>query len=787
MKKSLRFLVVILLITSSYQITQAAKLPKIKVKINKNLPVEMGETVTISWDVTNAKELYCYEICDTALPLSGYIEVEAVSSKDYLFIAKRGRKEKRKELNLYVSGPVFTKIKIPEVITDEETLSINWEVDHAEYVIVEGIDDMFLVQGKIPFKTDKDTTVKIYAVNKFGYATAIEQKVKVDYVETLYYPIRVPRNSAAQIIWDFKNTDSICFVDMSNALPPSGDIYIPISESSKLRMNIYRKDGTFEVENIQILAYDSKIKHFNGNKTFFKGDAITISWIVEDADSVKLSCTDEIQPLKGTYSYKPEGDELIEITAYLNGIEDQRFFKTNIITRKYVSGETNYRNINKNVRMDFEIFATDLSEFPGTIKLYVLVVDSSGNFVHGLAPPTISKNESSKYFMGLVESYYGGGSNKITDFKVKEYVSYEDVPQDISLVLDYSGSMSGEIKELEYSTKSFINNKRNQDRLSIIKFDDHIEQLTELTNDLGKINTVYRKRNLDGFGGGTALYAAIGEGLYSFINVDKPKEIIVFTDGYENSSLFVENAKAISAQQIAEIAKENDIKINCISFGENVNESLLNVLSAYTGGQYYSLHSHKDISDVWLELPYLSANYYEISFKSKSAENLNGVNLIYNNNRGEKKTTKKEIFLETPYSLNEVVVDTALYWFKYDTLYNNKTPISLPQAIGFFSFNGTIMLEDYVKNVEILVEKMNSDTSLNAVIFGHTDMVDTDEYNQKLSEKRCGWVKDYIIEQGIDESRLISIPLGEKYPIHTNEEEDWQSAENRRIEVLLLQ
>jgi len=774
------------LITSSYQFTEAARIPKIKIKINKNLPVQMGETVTISWDVTNAKELYCYEICDTALPLSGYIEVEAISSKDYLFIAKRGRKEKRKELSLYVSGPVFTKLKIPSVITDEETLSINWEVDHAEYVKIDGIDDMFLVQGKIPFKTDKDTTIKISAVNKFGYATAIEQKIKVDYIETLYYPIRVPRNSAAQIIWEFKNTDSICFVDMSNALPTSGDIYIPISEDSKFRINVYRKDGTFEVENIQIFAYDSKIKHFKGNKTFFKGDAITISWIVEDADSVKLSCTDELQPLKGAYRYNPEGDELIKITAYLNGIEDQRYFKTNIINRKYVSGETNYRNISENVRMDFEIFATDLSEFPGIIKLYVVVVDSTGNFVHGLAPPTISKNESSKYFLGLVESYYGGGSNKITDFKVKEFVSYEDVPQDISLVLDYSGSMGGEIKDLEYSTKSFINNKRKQDRLSIVKFDDHIETLTGLTNDLGKINSVYYKRNLDGFGGGTALYAAIGEGLYSFRNVDKPRELIVFTDGYENSSLFVENAKAISAQQIAKIADEQNIKINCISFGGSVNEQLLEVLSAYTGGQYYSVLDRDDISSVWLELPYLSANYYEISFKSKSAENLTGVNLIYNNNRGQEKTTKKKIFLDTPESLNEVDVDTSLYWFKYDTLYNNKTPISLPQAIGFFSFNGTIMLDDYVKNVEVIVKKMNSDTSLNAVIFGHTDMVDSDKYNQELSEKRCKWVKNYIIEQGIDKNRLITIPLGEKYPVNIVEDEGWQAAENRRIEVLLL-
>ena len=38
------------------------------------------------------------------------------------------------------------------------------------------------------------------------------------------------------------------------------------------------------------------------------------------------------------------------------------------------------------------------------------------------------------------------------------------------------------------------------------------------------------------------------------------KEIIVFTDGYENSSFFVKDAKAITALEIAEQAKKNNIK-----------------------------------------------------------------------------------------------------------------------------------------------------------------------------------------------------------------------------------
>ncbi|MDD4150539.1 MAG: VWA domain-containing protein, partial [Bacteroidales bacterium] len=738
----------------------SAKKPQIKIRTNKSNTILLGDSICISWEAEYAKEVFCYEISNKKLPLSGSITVAPQETSSYIFFANKRNQSKRKRINIIVLAPTIIDFNLPSEITDEETASINWEVENAEYVKIGLMDEEFALKGKIPLSSTNDTIITITAFNKNGYSKSESKIVKVNYVETFDYPPRVPRHENANISWEYKNADSVKFIGISGVLPPAGDIYIQIKDDKKIRIEIYRTDGTFEVKDFTIYAYDSNIKHFSGNKTFFKGEDIVLTWIVENADSVMLSCSEDVQELKGFLKYKPENDENITLTAYLNGVEDKRIFKTHMISRKYITGETNYTKVRKNVRLDYEIFSTDLSEFPDVVKLYVLVVDSAGNFVHGLAPPTISDNESKKHFIGLAETYTGGKSSKISDFKVQEYVSTEIIPRDISMVLDYSGSMEEPINTLERAAKSFINNKFDQDKLGIIKFDDKIQRLKELTNDKAILNKYYQARGLEGFGGGTALYAAIGEGIYILDSASQNKEIIVFTDGYENSSFFVKDAKATTALEIAEQAKKNNIKISCISFGQYVNKPLLEVLASYTGGKYFGIQSDKEIIGVWTELPYLSANYYVISFRTNSIDNLNGVKLTYNNNIGKEITTGKKIYTSVPDELDETKSLPNAYWQNFDSLYNNKKPVSIPQAIGYFDFNGHVLIEDYVKNVELLVEHLQQDSVLDVVIFGHTDMVDTEEYNMRLSNDTCNWAKTYFIEKGINEDRIIAIPLG---------------------------
>ena len=71
-------------------------------------------------------------------------------------------------------------------------------------------------------------------------------------------------------------------------------------------------------------------------------------------------------------------------------------------------------------------------------------------------------------------------------------------------------------------------------------------------------------------------------------------------------------------------------------------------------------------------------------------------------------------------------------------------------------------------------------------ISGHTDSTHTDDYNQRLSERRAQAVRDYIVKNfKIDPKRLTGKGYGEKRPIASNKTAVGR-AKNRRIEANLV-
>ena len=53
----------------------------------------------------------------------------------------------------------------------------------------------------------------------------------------------------------------------------------------------------------------------------------------------------------------------------------------------------------------------------------------------------------------------------------------------------------------------------------------------------------------------------------------------------------------------------------------------------------------------------------------------------------------------------------------------------------------------------------------NIVITGYTDRIGSDKYNQKLSERRANAVKAYLVNKGVDGSRLSAVGKGESNPV----------------------
>lgn len=78
-----------------------------------------------------------------------------------------------------------------------------------------------------------------------------------------------------------------------------------------------------------------------------------------------------------------------------------------------------------------------------------------------------------------------------------------------------------------------------------------------------------------------------------------------------------------------------------------------------------------------------------------------------------------------------------------------------------------------------------NDAVKSVVITGHTDSIGSDAYNQGLSERRANVVRDYLIDQGADASKLQARGAGESQPAFGNDTKAGR-AMNRRVEFNVM-
>ena len=69
-------------------------------------------------------------------------------------------------------------------------------------------------------------------------------------------------------------------------------------------------------------------------------------------------------------------------------------------------------------------------------------------------------------------------------------------------------------------------------------------------------------------------------------------------------------------------------------------------------------------------------------------------------------------------------------------------------------------------------------------IEGHTDSVGGDEFNQQLSERRAGSVREFLAEQGVSPSSITARGFGKIQPVASNETAEGRQR-NRRVELVV--
>ncbi len=102
----------------------------------------------------------------------------------------------------------------------------------------------------------------------------------------------------------------------------------------------------------------------------------------------------------------------------------------------------------------------------------------------------------------------------------------------------------------------------------------------------------------------------------------------------------------------------------------------------------------------------------------------------------------------------------------------------------FFGYDAFDLSDEAKKILDTQVSWLKSDSGINVTIEGHTDERGTREYNLALGEKRANAAKNYLVENGIDASRIKTVSFGKERPAFFGATDEIFSKNRRAVTVI---
>jgi len=104
----------------------------------------------------------------------------------------------------------------------------------------------------------------------------------------------------------------------------------------------------------------------------------------------------------------------------------------------------------------------------------------------------------------------------------------------------------------------------------------------------------------------------------------------------------------------------------------------------------------------------------------------------------------------------------------------------------YYDFDKWDLREESKRELDKIVELLNENPGMRIQLNSHTDDRGTDVYNMDLSQKRAQSVVEYLIQQGIDQKRLLFKGWGETKLLITNAQTEEEHQMNRRTTFNIL-
>ena len=266
--------------------------------------------------------------------------------------------------------------------------------------------------------------------------------------------------------------------------------------------------------------------------------------------------------------------------------------------------------------------------------------------------------------------------------------SKKRVPINLAIVIDKSGSMSGQrIEKAREAAILAVNMLNENDTLSIVAYDSEarvIVPATKVDNRLRIIGLINENIYAEG---GTALFAGLSKGIKQVENQltkDKVNRIILLSDGQAN----IGPSSVDELSQLAIIAAKKNIAITTLGIGSDYNELLMSSIASYSDGNHVFVNNSADLENVFVHefTDLMSAIAQDVVITIQLKNGVKPVRLLGRDGviKGNEITVKmNQLFSnQEKYVLLEVIPDKgkvgqektlAQVGLKYDNLLENKT------------------------------------------------------------------------------------------------------------------
>lgn len=211
------------------------------------------------------------------------------------------------------------------------------------------------------------------------------------------------------------------------------------------------------------------------------------------------------------------------------------------------------------------------------VQVTVTVTDANGDFVAGIPRTAFRVLEDGK-------------PQTISHF------TSDDVPLELVVAVDISGSMTAAMPKLKAAAKEFLNAVPSENQVTLLGFNDSIFALTRRATDPAD-----RVRAVDRLApwGATALYDVILRGTAMLGRQVGRKAIVVFSDGEDQGS-------HVAIEDVERLLQSSDVTLYMIGQGRGVSQDYLKKimqrLTTPTGGRAFFTDSIDELQGAFEEL-----------------------------------------------------------------------------------------------------------------------------------------------------------------------------------------